>query len=201
MDSKSKFTHIRTREECCKYERSPGVLCRGPKVEGTDYCRHHFQKSDWKNAGWLSENGDLTLDSYEDIVRWKKETTQLVRQGSLNPDAAQQMHKLLSSLAESMEQRDKADPDKLSKRIFSAEAAIQAARQMTGEQAAKILRAGNFLDFLQNLKPIEGQVREETRDKSSTQEDSSTTFKGDACPDILKDFLEPVRVRLNHHSD
>lgn len=164
MDEKVvNFDETRSKK-LCEWVRDDGYRCRAPKERGRLYCLHHPPESVKDMQALAAKQNlqapagtpntmaglrDMTLDTYEDVVRWKRDIVILVGTGQMSATMAEQIHKLLTSLAQEMERRDKADPDKLSKRIFSAEAAIQAARKMTGEQAAKILLSGNFLDFLQ----------------------------------------------------
>lgn len=150
----------------CTWIKADGTLCRAQKEKGREYCKHHppddvLQHLDESKkmpneaeilAAPLTDLLCWKLETYQDVVLWKKNLLNLQLKGGVQLARAQALDKLLSSLAESMTLADKMDPDKESKRQFSIEAAVQAARKLSGKQAMQILRAGgtNFLDFLQN---------------------------------------------------
>ena len=139
----------------CETIKVNGERCAAPRLNGKQHCRMHYPKmleAKIIPAAEAENHFDLNLNSYEDIVRWNRDLLLQVRRGQMKHGDAEMLSKLLTRLSEAMLTRDKSDPDKESKRQFSIEAAVQAAKKLTGEQAAAILRAGttNFMDFLNN---------------------------------------------------
>lgn len=166
----------------CGYETLKGSPCKAPKLKGTSNCRKHqpsqlLEKEKEKRVELennqiesAKDQFDNRLEKYDDIVRWKEHYIKKAHLGDIRAGLAETMLKMLTSLQDSMSARDKSDPDKESKRVFSTEAALKAAREMTGEQAAMILRGGqtDFLAFLCNPK-LTGRKDEEDEDEKEEE--------------------------------
>ena len=182
IDINKKFVH----KDPCDWIFEDGYQCEAPKVKGSLFCRHHPPKSvrdlavlkdtskmqipNYVDAEYPPDFNNMNLNNFDDIVRWKRDITLLVRTGKLTAVIGKELHQMLTSLSQEMERRDKQDPDKMSKRVFTAEAAARAARNLTGEEALDLLRSGNFLDFFQNTDVDAEEVKEIGADNTEIRE-------------------------------
>ncbi len=150
MDKKQNF--FSKELECIKILDS-GSKCTGPALKGTSLCRHHKERTK-KLPALIDEHGNVIelpqLKTLSDIVAWKTQIIKLTKTGKMELPEAESFLKLLTSLEDSMIKRDKADPNQAGKFAFTVEAAQQAAKRISGERAAQLLKEGGFMDFLRN---------------------------------------------------
>lgn len=199
VQQKKKQAYRIPKDNWCQHLKNDLKQCRRAKARGQDFCPAHLQmakrEGQWNavdavDVYMVPEDDPLRIDTFQDVVDQQNYVYYRVMKDGMALEAAETLIKILKTIADTMQLREKHDP--------ATQADLEQART-TGEQVGRVIADEKIRELLTNYSEFVAKITDPGYLDSVAESVREITVGGE--PEPVKEEVEEPEPEPEYYPD